>query len=46
MIIFAYTQEISFVLGNYLKKDHSYSIKQINLSKQNLNCQRYEHFYH
>ena len=46
MIIFAYTQEISFVLRNYLNKDHRHSIKQSNLSKQGINCQRYEHFYH
>ena len=46
MIIFAYTLELSFLLGNYLNKDHWYSIKQSNLSKQGINCQRYEHFYH
>ena len=46
IIIFAYTQEISFVLRNYLNKDHWYSIKQSNLSKQDINCQRFEHFYH
>ena len=46
MIIFAYTKEISFELGNYLNKDHWYSIKQINLSKQDIYCQRYENFYH